>query len=149
MNSKFEADSSTTDTFVFQQCDYSSIGIKAEGDVVYGRIRPGSDLGNGEYSCYFLTDKPSTTGDNKPETGEWIQGLKVDTCSYAVEAGLDLSSTTRLANEIVYVPFGNVSHPGQMYWYDQTAYDNDYGVKQYVWDPKGVGMAYVSPSNAT
>ncbi|KAJ1021215.1 hypothetical protein NDA18_005456 [Ustilago nuda] len=148
VNSKWEAESDTSAKFLFEECDYSFVGLQAEGDYMYGRIRPATDVVDGGYNCYFLTADTSSGPNNEPVDNSWINGFQVQTCSYTAHPGLDLVKINRKDNTFNYVPFGNGSQPGNMYWYAQAAYDTDYGVKQYQFDPKGVGQVYLSPNNA-
>lgn len=148
LNDKWEPQSGTSTKFLFEQCDYPASGLKAEGDYVYGRIRPGTDVTDGGFNCYFLTDDIGADENNEPTDGAWINGFQLQTCSYTVKTGLDLVKYNKNDNTFNYVPFGNGSQPGNMYWYNQAAYDSEYGVTQYQWDPQGVGQVYISPSNA-
>lgn len=148
LNSKWEAQNDTSDQFVFEQCDYSPIGLKAQDDYVYGRMRPGTDLGNGAFTCYYLTDDiGASNSGHVPDTGAWINGFQVDACSYSAKTSLDIVKYNKTDNTFNYVPFGNASVPGVMKWYTQADYDREYDVKQYVWDAAGVGQVYLSPDN--
>ncbi|SPC61362.1 uncharacterized protein UHOD_06738 [Ustilago sp. UG-2017b] len=98
------------------------------------------------YDCQ--QPRSSSGPNNEPVDNSWINGFQVQTCSYTADPGLDLVKINRNDNTFNYVPFGNGSQPDNMYWYAQAAYDTDYGVKQYQFDPKGVGQVYLSPNNA-
>lgn len=148
LNAQWEADAGTSDKFIFERCDYSPVGLSNSGDTVYGRIRPGTDLTSGGFNCYSMTG-PINNGANNPVSPADINGFQTQTCSYAIENyPNDIFKFNPQSNEIVYVPFGNHSQPGVMAAYAQAAYDEEYGVTQYVWDPKGVGFVYLDKDNA-
>lgn len=148
LNSKWEAQSDTSDQFVFEQCDYSPIGLKAADDYVYGRMRPGSNLANGAFECYYITEDFGGDESNKPDNNPWINGFEIQQCSYSAKKSLDIVRYNKSDDTFDYVPFGNASTPGKMYWYAQSDYDREYDVTQYVWDGQGVGQVYLSPDNA-
>ncbi|EST08904.1 hypothetical protein PSEUBRA_001626 [Kalmanozyma brasiliensis GHG001] len=150
LNAKWEADSSTSDQFIFERCDYSPVGIDSTDSTVYGRIRPGSDATDSGFNCYTMTDPYNDDSThNEPVEPAWINGFQTDTCTYSIpDYPRDIWKLDTTSNEIVYVPFGNKSQPGVLAAYTQLDYDREYDVTQYVWDPNGIGFAYLSADNA-
>jgi hypothetical protein len=152
INAKWEAQAGTTDKFVFEQCDYSSAGFTSNADVTYGRLRPGTDLSNGEYNCYQYTGDDGATGsDNTPSASPWINGLQVQECWNSADnaPGEQLVRLNNNDNSFAFVPFpADQPQPGNEYWYTQGDYVDEYGVTQYVWDSAGIGQVYLDSSNA-
>ncbi|SPO31159.1 uncharacterized protein UTRI_05193_B [Ustilago trichophora] len=149
LDSHWNAQSNTSDQFVFEQCDYSPIGLKAADDYVYGRMRPGSNLANGAFECYYISGSFGGDESNKPGNNPIINGFEIHRCSYSAQKSLDIVRYSKSDNTFDYVPFGNASTPGKMYWYAQSDYVREYDVSQYIWNHgKGVGQVYLSPDNA-
>ncbi|CDR88944.1 uncharacterized protein SPSC_05776 [Sporisorium scitamineum] len=145
LNSKWEADASTSDEFIFEQCDYSPSGIKAEGDIVYGRLRPSTELQDSTFSCYAFQG----TG-----LGDWIMGLQLQTCAYSTadaqdtaKEGIDVIKLNKSDNTVEWVTFTNGTQTGVYSAYTQLDYDREYGVTQHVWDDLGTGHIKLSPDN--
>ncbi|TKY89011.1 hypothetical protein EX895_002252 [Sporisorium graminicola] len=146
LNARWEADASTSDKFVFEQCDYSPAGIKAEGDVVYGRLRPSTELLHSKFQCYALEGAG---------LGPWIMGLQLQTCGYATAdaqeaatSNLDVIQYNTSDNSIHWVTFLNGTQVSEYSAYTQLDYDSEYGVTQHVWDELGIGYIQLSPDNA-
>ncbi|GAC98248.1 hypothetical protein PHSY_005837 [Pseudozyma hubeiensis SY62] len=142
LNAKWEADPSTKDKFIFEQCDYSPSGIKAQGDVVYGRLRPGTELQDSKFQCYTFIGK----GD-----GDWIMGLQEQTCAYttasaseAAKENIDVIKLDKSDNTVSWVTFKNGTQVSEYLAYTQVNYDEEYGVTQHVWDPLGIGYIQLS-----
>lgn len=149
LNAKWEAQNDTSDQFIFEQCDYSPLGLKATDDLVYGRIRPGTDLGNGAFQCYQLNGLYGSVNSNgtSEATAAWINGIDIHGCSYSAENNLDIIKYNKTDNTIGFLPFANGTQPGVVGFWTQLDYDREFGVTQYVWDPLGVGVAYVAHDN--
>jgi len=149
VNSKWIAQSDTTDKFIFEECDYSSVGLKPSGDSVYGRIRPATDVADGSFNCYTLFgDLSYDDTTHEPLSNSWISGLQEGTCSYTVDGGKGAVKYNKSDKSFDFLPFGNGTQPGGMYWYSQLDYDREYGVNQYVYSPPSVGQVYLSKDNA-
>lgn len=144
VNAKWEAQADATTSFVFEQCDYSPAGIKDTDEVVYGRIRPATDLQRSTFQCYDLT---STDYD-------WVNGIELSRCDWSTDnvadnpkAQIVVPRLNKKDSTIEWVTFENGAQTAVGYAYTQLDFDEEFSVTQYVWDGKGVGIAFVDPNN--
>lgn len=150
LNAKLQADASTTDKFIFEQCDYSPSGIKAEGDVVYGRLRPGIEASGTGFQCYAHDGANIRTA-----SGQWIMNSQTLTCPYttldaqdAAKNSIDVFKFDKSDNSIQWVIFQNGTQTGQFYAYTAVDYTEEYAVDQDGVIASEVSFVQLSSDNA-
>lgn len=150
LNAQVQADSSTTDKFIFEECDYSPSGIKAEGEVVYGRLRPGTEASGTGFQCYTFY------GANiKGNSGQWIRTTQTLNCPYttldasdAANDSIDVIKFDKSDNSIEWVTFQKGTQTNMYYAYTAENYEEEYDVEQAGVGASNIGFVQLSPDNA-
>ncbi|PWN47598.1 hypothetical protein IE53DRAFT_371329 [Violaceomyces palustris] len=149
LNARLEADPETSDSFFFEQCISSLMGYDNSGAKRYGRLRLSSDLTDGQYNCLIDQAGISTYPNGTLSASDWIDGFITQECDDAdnyIQRSQFFEYDT-VSNEVVLIAYtaNQTDRPAVFSWYTQLDYDREFNVTQYVWNPHGIGAAFVTP----